>query len=1055
MQRSRSIRLPKLALTVTIICIAPPGAAAAERAGSDQGAVRSYLVGNGLLNRGMFDLAAREYRTFLNDHAEHDKAPVARYGLAVCLLRTGQHGAALIELKQLAALDGFEFGAEVATLIGQCHLAAGDVGAAVESLTTALARYPTHELADDAAGARVESLHRGERHDETIDACSDFASHWPDSPLRDRVDFFCAASLMAKQDYPGAAERYAALLRRDPDASLARPAALRLAQCHHNRGDLAEARQGYERVIEQDTSTTLPDAMVGLAMVLQSTGDAAGAGLWLDRFLGEFADHALTATARLQRGRAWFDEGRYDEALEVFTALGGPDTPQRAEARYWGAKCRMRQGAFGEAADALDQLNADFPDHALRPEFSYDRAVALFQSGEHASAAKELEEYRARFPGHAMVPDALHLHALAAHHLRDYDRSAGLCGEFLDRYGAHRLAESVAFLNAENAFLAGQYERSIERYDAFLKRYAGSNLTDKVNFRMGIAYHRLERDDRAAALLAPFADGHEVPEAFRVALLALGDIAFRRADWPRAELHLNAYLGGGLDGPSVDDALLKLALARQRQNKHAQAVDDFDRLLNRFSDSPHRVQAVFERGQSLLALGRFDDARQAFQLVIDQGESRFRPFALNHLGGIAIKTGDFEQAARQLESAIADTSDASLQAGATFRRGQALLAGHQFAEAEEMLRAFVAAHPDHADAPRARAQLAIALARQDMYPQALAAIAECEQDNRDHLDPALFAALQHEKGWCLRQLGRVEEAAVAYRQLIAAESTPDAHALLDLAALESDAGRYEQAGELLRRLRDQLPMSDLPDAAQLREQSTYGLAVCAFQTDRHEEAAALFAELLEEFPNTELAASAGYFCGEALFTLQRHERAVVYLARVVERYPSDAAYAAALLRMGECQALLQRWALSEQAFVNYLQRFSDADHAFQARFGVGWACENQQRYDEAMTAYRQVTEAHDGATAARAQFQIGECLFAKEQFEQAVAEFLKVDILYAYPEWSAAANYEAGRCLERLARTVEARRQFQIVTDSYAGTDWARLANQRLIALVANVIPGK
>ena len=84
------------------------------------------------------------------------------------------------------------------------------------------------------------------------------------------------------------------------------------------------------------------------------------------------------------------------------------------------------------------------------------------------------------------------------------------------------------------------------------------------------------------------------------------------------------------------------------------------------------------------------------------------------------------------------------------------------------------------------------------------------------------------------------------------------------------------------------------------------------------------------------------------------------------------------------------------------------------------------------------------ATAARAQFQIGECLFAQRRHEEAVREFLKVDILYAYPEWSAAALYEAGRCLAQLEKPEEARRQFQQVTDRFKDTEWANLAARQL-----------
>src|SRR5437867_8272152 len=79
--------------------------------------LREYYSGNGLLQRGLYELAAAEYRKFLSAHAEHEKAPIAHYGLAVCLFRTQQYDAALVELNPLAARQEFAYAAEVAIML--------------------------------------------------------------------------------------------------------------------------------------------------------------------------------------------------------------------------------------------------------------------------------------------------------------------------------------------------------------------------------------------------------------------------------------------------------------------------------------------------------------------------------------------------------------------------------------------------------------------------------------------------------------------------------------------------------------------------------------------------------------------------------------------------------------------------------------------------------------------------------------------------------------------------------------------------------------------------
>ncbi len=68
---------------------------------------------------------------------------------------------------------------------------------------------------------------------------------------------------------------------------------------------------------------------------------------------------------------------------------------------------------------------------------------------------------------------------------------------------------------------------------------------------------------------------------------------------------------------------------------------------------------------------------------------------------------------------------------------------------------------------------------------------------------------------------------------------------------------------------------------------------------------------------------------------------------------------------------------------------------------------------------------------------------------------MKVDILYGYPEWSAAALYEAGRCFEELGKTAEARKQFEQVRTMHAETEWADLAGERLTRLAQTGLPGR
>ncbi len=118
------MRIPRTAAALSVCSLLIfLTAAAAQDVGPNATDLRDYYSANGLLQRGMYDLAITEYRTFLDAHGNHEKAPTARYGLSVCLFRLQRHEEAVSQLKRIQGHDDFAYAAEVATILGQCQLA--------------------------------------------------------------------------------------------------------------------------------------------------------------------------------------------------------------------------------------------------------------------------------------------------------------------------------------------------------------------------------------------------------------------------------------------------------------------------------------------------------------------------------------------------------------------------------------------------------------------------------------------------------------------------------------------------------------------------------------------------------------------------------------------------------------------------------------------------------------------------------------------------------------------------------------------------------------------
>lgn len=1020
--------------------------------------LRDFLSANGLLQRGLYEMASADYRKFLAAHPRHDKAPTARYGLGVCLYRMEKYAEAAELLPAVAGVDGFAFSAEAETILAQCQLALGKNGEAQATLRRVLKRFPDHELADDASAALCEALQATGKHDEVLRIAAQFNEKWAASPLRPRVEYCAALGEIASRQDDNAARRLVGLLERSGDDAVADHARILLAQCYHRLGKADKALEAYGAALKTKSERFAPEALVGAAGVMQDSRQFKESAALLDQVLRNHADHALAPLARFLRARAWFETGQIERAAEIFATVPSDDAALADDAAYWGAKCALRRENHAQAAEMLRAAIRKFPDSELQPEMQYDCAVALSRSGAQKEAAEAAETFLARFGEHPLAVDALQLAIVAAHERKDVDAVQRLSAAMLAKNPNGKQSAGVAFLAAESEFLAGRFQPAADAFRAFIERFGDDARVPQARYRLAMSLYRLDKLDEARPLLEALVDAAGDAELSLAAQAALGDVLFRRGEWKAAEETLARYVTAAKSAPGVDDALLRLGLARMRQSRFAEALRALDRLLADFADSPNRLQAQFERGQALLSLDKDADAQECFERVVrDAPDSTFARHAQSHLATLAMRRKDYSAATKIYDSVLAADVGEEASADALLRRGQSRLAQGLFAEAARDLEQFLKLHPTHAEAPGAAVQLVAALARQEKPKEALAQIERVERELSGRLDPASVARLCYEKAWCLRKLDRPDEARSEYRRLVDAgvsgEFVP--HALVELAELEAQRKDYDAVRQLLARLREIADKSPQAVPAGLRETAGYRLAACEYQAERWAEAARLLEGFAKEFPQSPLLSSALALAGECRCRLGQFDAAAKLLTRVVEEFPSDPSRSACLLRLGESLASGQKWARSEEAFRRYLDEFRDGEQWYQAQFGVGWALENQSRQDDAIQAYRIVAERHKGPTAARAQFQIGECLFALKRHDDAVRELLKVDILYAYPEWSAAALYEAGRCFEKLGKPVEARTQFKTVTEKYADTKWAGLARERISALSAAAPPGR
>ena len=1003
-------------------------------------AADSYNAASGMLARGLDDLAADEYQKFLDEYPRHELAQQARYGLGVAQSRLGRYQETVETLEPLLTNDRFQYVVESSVLSARALLAIEQADEAARVLTRVLQRHDDHVLAPQAAALRVEALYRSKANENAVEAYDEVATRLTGA-AGERAAYFAALAELARGESTNAIMRLGRL--ESGTTPIAASARLLLARTLQQEGDLEAARSAYRNAKSRAEGQQVFEAQLGLAQVLIDLERFDEARQELDSIPDEGLQSDDRFRAELERGRLAVLRGDYAHAHELLRRVPGQGPVAiRDDASYWLARAQAGQSQHREASLTLVRALTEYPDTSLRHEMMYQLGIAMAADEKPQEAIQTLRQLAQETKGEPLAGESLLAAASIAHQAGDLDLAQQLSREASGELTGEAATEA-AFLAAEAAYQSQEFAEAARGFESLLASLSGSHeRVDTVRYRLGLAQKQLGQMENARSTLTPLYESSRMDERFVPGLLALGDMAFAAEDWDAAAEWLGRYTRLGSDRPSWDAAMLRLGLALANSGDRRQSLAVFENLCEEFPRSPLASRAQYESGLLALSLDETARAAQSFEAASISTDEEVRRLAFQQLGVLASTQGKHEEAANYFDQA-ASLSPADEDVRSRLNQARALLASGASRRAGDVLKRLGPQSLDRELAAERSALLTIAYAKQDLHTY----VAEASGDFMDHPDmldalgETTASSVLYERARALRALELNEEASEALKLLL--ERVPEgplvANARLELASLAMDDSRYDDAGALCAAiLRDTSGMSET-----LVEQAIYRMGVCARELGDHQAAATILSELARRTPSDALSASAALMSGESLTEIGSLRKAAEML-EIAANTGTGETSAVALLRLGEAQVGLQDWPRAQSTYERFLSEHSADPRAYLALFGKAWALESQGRHDAAIEGYRAVVASHDGETAARAQFQIGECLYAQKKYEDAVRELLRVDLVYTYPQWSAGALYEAGRCFEELDRDSDAIAQYERVVDRFADTQWAEMAHRRL-----------
>ena len=851
-----------------------------------EAAEAAHLLGEALWQAGRRADAVAAWQAFVRDRAASPRLPEVLYALGVGQAETGDREAAAATLGRFAKeFPTHALAADVVLWRADLALKAGRRDEARPLLEQALATGGKGAL---RIAHRLAALELDAKRPEQALAAATRALAAAKG-LRDADPQTVAALELDRADAlwelpdrrAEATAAYAAIADADPPSPAAATALGMLALGLLQAGKPGDALARADALLARHAATASADTILDVKgvraealLALGRTADAAAAYRDLaatNRESPRRAAWQLREAAALAVERKWPEVHALLKETTTAPAGGaaGLTADQRAEALLLDATALVELKQPQPAAKLLAQIARSHGGWPRRDEALLLEVRALKEGGDVAAALAAAERLVKEFPA-GKGGD------VAWYRLGQLRQDAGRLDDAITAFMQSRRlkpdggrAPWCLLATGWCHEAAGRLREAIQSWTECIDRHPDSTAATAAVLARGDARQRSGdfaggRAD-AERILASASD-----TAARLDAATIGEARFLQGlclagekNHAAAETAFKRLLEEQPSFATADRVRFELGVAQSLGGRPADAAATFAELVKRHPQSGYAADAWMELGEARWAEGRWPAAAEAYEaaLAAAGGATDRGPLveqARHKLAWTFVMRKDHARAAEAFTAQLAAAPNGPLAADAQAMLGESLLALDRPAEAAQAFaRAVADAGRLSSDDMRAAAfiRAAEAAARERKWPESLALAERFLAANpaAPRAPEARYAA-----AWARQNLGRLDDALAGYRAVAEAGRTElAARARLMEGEVLFEQGQHKDAIKAFFKAaygfgEQQAPASYHPWQAQ----ATYEAARCFEVLRQPDQAAKLYAELVERYPRSELVAAA-------------------------------------------------------------------------------------------------------------------------------------------------------------------------------------------------------
>lgn len=740
-----------------------------------------------------------------------------------------------------------------------------------------------------------------------------------------------------------------------------------------------------------------------------------------------------------------FSRGFNQEAVEEYEAYlhKYPKAEHRATALYRLGESRSAVGDYGGALETLETLLAEPIDATTRQQAELRRGVTLY-------------------------------------HLKRFADATPILSTLAELTDSVEQKEEALYYLGKLHHEAGNSDRAVEAFSALCNSSSESALVPYARYQLAFVHLSRDEVEKAAIEFSQIAQSDKVDDAMRMECRFRAAEAYDKIGW--TDTAIKAYQLLRSEFPDSDyarRATYGQAWALYHAGRYAEATVSAQQFLNDFPQSPHASGLHYLMANSKQYQGQYSDAIKIYHRILQEHrESEFAPRAHYKMAWAYYLNDQRDRAKEEVLVFLNRDTHDSLEGDAAFLLGSILAHEGNYADATEEFQLVVSKYPKSEFAGEALYKSAECLSLTGKTAEAAAVFDQFSKKYPGSLLAPEAALLASDAEF---RLGHFAGAIAKYEAILENDPETDLEEQVRyrLGLALHNAERFTKSHKVFLDLVEKFPASDYRAEALLHIGDTMlregkaplkalgyfesalqadpkgphagpalkGLALARFETKDFDGAAQVFVRVMTEYPTILLNEGTYEWAGQHLFDREEWSQSIIAFSALLERHATYSQRHRVRFKMGEAYEALDNANEAINMYDEVIQDVPTSPTAIQAKYRLAKLHEQNGRVGRAIVLYEDAANANSGDTAAKARFRLGELYEARQDFDLAAKNFMRVAILFLHPELSPESLLRAAQCFEKDGDGMQARKTYQEVVKDYPGSTQAQKAQARLSEL--------